>query len=148
MLQDFATRHEQKMPWRKRCSPKPSFMFALREKYTYKSADKRHIEKISWLTEIICQEYPSIWFFVISFWNLFCCITVRAHYTTTNFLQITQKTFHTSGATGCFYTLRNEVRRGILDSPFLSVCLLTFHVCPVASRVQDGLFPYFGTNDQ
>ena len=41
---------------------------------------------------------------------------------------------------------RNEVRGGILDSPCLSVCpsvcLLTFHVRPVASTVQDGFFPY------
>ena len=31
---------------------------------------------------------------------------------------------------------------GILDSPCLSVCSLTFPVCPVASTVQDGFFPY------
>ena len=45
-----------------------------------------------------------------------------------------------------FYTLHNEVRGGILDSPCLSVrlsvCLLTFRVRPVASTVQDGFFPY------
>ena len=49
-----------------------------------------------------------------------------------------------------YYTPRNEVRRGILDSPCLSVCLsvcpsvcpLTFRVRPVASTVQDGFFPY------
>ena len=52
------------------------------------------------------------------------------------------------------YTLRNEVRGGILDSPCLSVCpsvcpsvclsvcSLTFRVHPVASTVQDGFFPY------
>ena len=31
---------------------------------------------------------------------------------------------------------------GILDSPCLSVCPLTFRVRPVASTVQDGFFPY------
>ena len=49
-----------------------------------------------------------------------------------------------------FYTPRNEVRGGILDSPCLSVCPyvclsicpLTFRVRPVASAVQDGFFPY------
>ena len=46
-----------------------------------------------------------------------------------------------------FYTPCNKVRGvGILDSPCLSVCLsdcpLTFRVRPVASTVQDGLFPY------
>ena len=49
-----------------------------------------------------------------------------------------------------FYTPRNEVRGGILDSPCLSVCPsvclsvcpLTFRVRPVASTVQDGFFPY------
>ena len=53
-----------------------------------------------------------------------------------------------------YYTPRNEVRGGILDSPCLSVCLsvrlsvcpsvclLTFRVRPVASTVQDGFFPY------
>ena len=49
-----------------------------------------------------------------------------------------------------YYTPRNEVRGGILDSPCLSVrlsvclsvCPLTFHVRPVASTVQDGFFPY------
>ena len=47
----------------------------------------------------------------------------------------------------CYYTLRNEVRGRILDSPCLSVrlsvCLsVTFRVRPVASTVQDGFFPY------
>ena len=50
----------------------------------------------------------------------------------------------------CYYTPRNEVKGGILDPPCLSVCLsvrlsvcpLTFCVCPVASTVQDGFFPY------
>ena len=37
---------------------------------------------------------------------------------------------------------RNEVNGGILDSPCLSVCPLTFRVHPVASTVQDGFFPY------
>ena len=49
-----------------------------------------------------------------------------------------------------YYTPRNEVRGGILDSPCLSVrlsvclsvCSLTFRVRPVASTVQDGFFPY------
>ena len=49
-----------------------------------------------------------------------------------------------------FYTPRNEVRGGILDSACLSVrlsvclsvCPLTFRVRPVASTVQDGFFPY------
>ena len=45
-----------------------------------------------------------------------------------------------------FYTPRNEIRRGILDSPCLSVCpsvcLLPFRVRPVASTVRDGFFPY------
>ena len=43
-----------------------------------------------------------------------------------------------------YYTPRNEVRGGggILDSPCLSVCPLTFRVRPVASAVQDGFFPY------
>ena len=57
-----------------------------------------------------------------------------------------------------YYTPRNKVRGGILDSPCLSICLpvrlsvrlsvcqsvcpLTFHVCPVASTIQDGFFPY------
>ena len=54
-----------------------------------------------------------------------------------------------------YYTPSNKVRGGsILDSPCLSVCLsvrpsvcpsvcpLTFHVPPVASTIQDGLFPY------
>ena len=45
-----------------------------------------------------------------------------------------------------YYTPRNEVRGGILDSPCLSVrlsvCLLTFRVRPVASTVQDRFFPY------
>ena len=45
-----------------------------------------------------------------------------------------------------YYTPRNEVRGGILDSPCLSVCPsvcpLTFLVRPVASTVQDGFFPY------
>ena len=44
------------------------------------------------------------------------------------------------------YTPRNEVRGGILDSPWLSVrlsvCLSPFRVRPVASTVQDGFFPY------
>ena len=49
-----------------------------------------------------------------------------------------------------YYTPRNEVRGGILDSPCLSVCpsvclsvcSLTFRVRPVASTVQDGFSPY------
>ena len=45
-----------------------------------------------------------------------------------------------------YYTPRDEVRGGILDSPCLSVCpsvcLLPFRVRPVASTVPDGFFPY------
>ena len=47
---------------------------------------------------------------------------------------------------GDYYTPRNEVRGGILDSPCLSVrlsvCPLTFRVRPVASTVHDGFFLY------
>ena len=41
-----------------------------------------------------------------------------------------------------YYTPHNKVSGGILDSPCLSVCLLTFRVRPVAYTVQDGFFPY------
>ena len=42
-----------------------------------------------------------------------------------------------------YYTPRNEVRGGILDSPCLSVCpSVCLRVRPVASTVQDGFFPY------
>ena len=49
-----------------------------------------------------------------------------------------------------YYTHRNEVSGGILDSACLSVCPsvrlsvcpLTFRVRPVASTVPDGFFPY------
>ena len=48
------------------------------------------------------------------------------------------------------HLLLTKLVGGILDSPCLSVCLsvcpsvlsLTFRVCPVASTIQDGFFPY------
>ena len=46
---------------------------------------------------------------------------------------------------GCnlYYTPRNEVRGVYWIHPVcLTVCSLTFRVCPVASTVQDGFFPY------